>query len=187
MKVKEFRINQVILEPGDSYVTKEDMIISTELDTGVSVCLYDPQQGVVGMNHFLDFHPKYAMRINGNHQAGLYGVLSMQVMLKKMVELGAKRKNILAKIFGGETVSQRNFKNGAWTGIYNAEFINRYLEGKEIPLISTSIGGKSGRYIHFFTHNYNVSVKYIEPQKTSINTNCFSPTHILNKRNVFVA
>jgi chemotaxis protein CheD len=43
---------RIIIDPGESYVTKKDEIISTLLGSCVAACLYDPVNRMIGMNHF---------------------------------------------------------------------------------------------------------------------------------------
>lgn len=43
----------IILDPGEYYVSAENVILSTLLGSCVAVCLYDPIERVAGMNHFL--------------------------------------------------------------------------------------------------------------------------------------
>jgi DNA-binding response OmpR family regulator len=44
---------QVVLSPGEYYVSKESVTIRTILGSCVAACLWDPPNGIIGMNHFL--------------------------------------------------------------------------------------------------------------------------------------
>ena len=46
-------IRWVNIIPGEYYATGSRQVISTLLGSCVSACLYDAQNGIAGMNHFL--------------------------------------------------------------------------------------------------------------------------------------
>lgn len=43
----------VKLLPGEFYVSDDDLVVETVLGSCVAACVYDPSQGIGGMNHFL--------------------------------------------------------------------------------------------------------------------------------------
>lgn len=44
---------RVIIEPGEIFTSRDDVIISTTLGSCISVCLWDATNRVIGMNHFV--------------------------------------------------------------------------------------------------------------------------------------
>jgi chemotaxis protein CheD len=156
-------LRRVVLHPGDHYATNEDVMISTLLGSCVAACLYDPVARVAGMNHFLLANRRYAKNMPVNiTDAGRYGVHAMELLINDMYRLGADKKRIKAKAFGGgavlDTIATDNF---LCVGEVNERFIREFLKTESIPLEAEDLGGKQGRVIRFRTGTYAVYRKYI--------------------------
>ena len=156
---------RITINPGEYYASGNDVMISTLLGSCVSACLYDPYNRIIGMNHFL-LSGKYH---RGNvpfciTDAGRYGIHSMELLINEMLKLGADRSKIKAKAFGGSTIlkAEDASKNNYFAiGEVNAQFILEFLKNENIPLISSDLGGVSGRVIHFFARDFSVHVRKI--------------------------
>lgn len=73
--VKRGEIKVVTLYPGEYYVSRGKVVISTLLGSCVSACLYDPVNRVVGMNHFLLSNKRYSKHMPMYAtEAGRYGI-----------------------------------------------------------------------------------------------------------------
>ncbi len=165
------QIDRIVLQPGDYYVTDQDVILSTLLGSCVSACLYDPINKIIGMNHFLLSSVKYSTKTPlCISDAGRYGVHAMELMINKMLTLGAKRFYLKAKVFGGGNVLSFGFvKDRFFTvGDLNVQFIREYLINEKIPLIAYDVGGERGRVIRFHSDSYSVFVRKIK-KSASIN------------------
>ena len=151
-------------------MTDQDAVIVTLLGSCVSGCLYDPVNKVMGMNHFL-----LSSEIYNNKEplclsdAGRYGVHAMELVINKMLELGANRNHIKAKAFGGGNVLSSSMEKGNFltVGDINVRFIREFLKTEKIPLISSDLGGDWGRSIRFYGGDYSVYVKKIAKMRTS--------------------
>jgi chemotaxis protein CheD len=166
----EMKIKRVILEPGEYYVTKEDAVLSTLLGSCVAVCLYDPIQRVAGMNHFLLSHNRYAKDLPVRlSEAGRYGIHSMELLINKMMELGANRRHFQAKAFGGGSLLPKSdeAENFHCVGAVNSRFIREFLMNENIPLVAEQLGGFRGRVIHFQPHEYSVYVRPIHTDRSA--------------------
>ncbi|MDM8526438.1 chemotaxis protein CheD [Desulfococcaceae bacterium HSG8] len=151
-----------MIDPGEYYVSDQDVVISTLLGSCISACLYDPVHRVVGMNHFLiskedqdkdspvcDIDP------------GKYGICAMESLIDEMLITGAQRKNLHAKIFGGGSMF-KPFEECSYTycvGNVNGIFIRKFLRESGICLVSEDLGGNTGRVIRFHSENFTVYVK----------------------------
>ena len=87
----------------------------------------------------------------------------MELVINDMLQLGASRKYLNAKVFGGGnvlngTVSDSNF---FCVGDVNVRFIKEFLDTEKIPIISSDLGGDNGRIVRFDTNTYNVFVRKI--------------------------
>lgn len=155
---------KVILNPGDHYVSDKTIIIQTLLGSCVSACLFDPVNHVMGMNHFLLSSPRNMEGSVYATDAGRYGVQAMEIVINGMMKLGAKKRYIEAKAFGGGNVLNigKASKNYFAVGKVNCEFILEFLENEKIPLVSSDLGGELGRVIKFFGSDYSVYVRKIK-------------------------
>ena len=155
---------RVILFPGDYYVTDKKVRISTLLGSCVSACLYDCVNGVVGMNHFLLSNKRYTRDIPiVVSEAGRYGVHAMELIINGMLKLGAQRKYLKAKVCGGSNLNVP--KDGRDTfhcvGTVNCRFIQEFLQNDGIRIVSSDLGGDTGRVVHFDTHDFSLYIRKI--------------------------
>ena len=77
-----------------------------------------------------------------------------------MIGYGSHKKNLRAKIFGGGEVLTTNV-NQFHIGDRNIIIAREILEEEKIPITGSSLGGKLGRKIIFFTHTGEVLHRYI--------------------------
>ncbi len=113
------------------------------------------------MNHFL---LAVKQHLNGKPihltEAGKYGIHAMELLINGMLKLGAQRKNLRAKAFGGGSVigsgSKEGFLNVAEA---NCRFIQEFLRNEGIPLVAYDLGGNRGRVIRFHSGDYSVDVR----------------------------
>ena len=158
------KVEWVTIEPGEYFTSNEKIIISTLLGSCVSACLWDPVHKIAGMNHFLLSSRRYKKNTPVCvSEAGRYGVHAMELVINDMLQLGASRKYLNAKVFGGGnvlngTVSDSNF---FCVGDVNVRFIKEFLDTEKIPIISSDLGGDNGRIVRFDTNTYNVFIRKI--------------------------
>jgi chemotaxis protein CheD len=139
------------LYPSTIFASHQPTRIQTILGSCVSVCLFDNQFGIGGMNHFM--LPWW----NGQGMPSpKYGDIAIKKLIEKMNSLGCV--NMVAKIFGGadrHAIGESAYRIGA-RNIATAETI---LSKENINIIARSTGGTLGRRILFDTHTNNVLVK----------------------------
>lgn len=166
MQIGQFQgLPRIIIDPGESYATKKpDEIISTLLGSCVAVCLYDPVNRVIGMNHFLlaQQHSAHSAALLGS-EGGRYGINAMELLINKMLKQGAQRIHLKAKAFGGGDVLKlgNEARGGQSIGATNCEFIRTFLSTERIPLVASGLGGNIGRNIFFLASDFSVYVKTI--------------------------
>jgi len=166
MQVGQYQgLPRVIIDPGESYVTKKDEIISTLLGSCVAACLYDPVNRVIGMNHFLlaQQHSAHNAALLAS-EGGRYGIHAMELLINQMLRQGAQRIHLKAKAFGGGDVLKlgNELRGGQSIGAVNCEFIKTFLRTEHIPLVASALGGHIGRNIFFLASDFSVYVKSIE-------------------------
>lgn len=163
------RFKRVIIEPGEFYASSAAVTISTLLGSCVAACLYDPSSRIVGMNHFLLSNRRYAREMPlCITEAGRYGIHAMELLINEMLELGANRKKLLAKVFGGATILQQSQEVGNFFCVsqVNCRFIREFLENERIPIMAEDLGGEAGRVIHFSNGDYTVYVRKIQHRRS---------------------
>jgi chemotaxis protein CheD len=160
--VKRGELKVVTLYPGEYYVSRGNVVISTLLGSCVSACLYDPVNRVVGMNHFLLSNKRYSRHMPMYAtEAGRYGINAMELVINGMVKLDAKRENFHAKAFGGSSLLQSLGRPGNFfcVGEVNRRFILEFLNNEGIPLVSSDLGGRRGRVIRFSSNDFSVLMR----------------------------
>ena len=87
---------RVYLAPGRLYASGEDVQVTTILGSCVSVCIWDAQAQVGGINHFL--------LPSGSPASPRFGESAVALLIGRVLELGAQRGRLAAKVFGGACV-----------------------------------------------------------------------------------
>ena len=75
-----------------------------------------------------------------------YGNHAMEVLVNDLIKLGAARKRLEIKLFGGAHVH----KGMTPIGDRNCAFIARYLKAEELHAVASDLGGNNPRRIHYF-------------------------------------
>ena len=126
----------------------QDVVLSTILGSCVAVCLWDDVAGLGGMNHFLlPFGPKAAATTPER-----YGVHAMEILINALLNGGARRNRLQAKLFGGARLSATLSDIGQ----SNARFAKEFLATEDIPCLAESLGGTSARRVLFRPRTGNV-------------------------------
>ncbi|MAK80483.1 chemotaxis protein CheD [Phenylobacterium sp.] len=128
---------------GEHYVTGDpEVTLTTILGSCVAVCLWDPERGVGGMNHFL----LPGGKAEGANEGRRYGAFAMELLINELLRLGARRERLQAKLFGGA----RMFSGLSDVGASNVAFAERFMRDEGIPVMGTSLGGFGARRIQFW-------------------------------------
>ena len=120
--------------------SKSSEVISTVLGSCVSVCLWDPDARIGGMNHML---LPDAATDTLNQSAG---AVDMERLINAMVRIGANRSSLRAKVFGGASM----LSGITDIGERNARFAIDYLEREGIVCDAISTGGDSARQVKYW-------------------------------------
>lgn len=149
------------LYPAALFASREPYQINTILGSCVAVCIWDKVLNYGGMCHYM--LPYW----NGEGLASpRYGNIAIEKLLEKMYSFGCEKKNLVAKTFGGGEVL--DFKTPQFDiGKRNIKLASEILNEKRIPVVSSSLGGKYGRKIIFFTDSGSVKQRYVQRQVTN--------------------
>ena len=161
---RQFGCDAVKVLPGEYFFTGRDIMLTTVLGSCVAACIHDRILGVGGMNHFL--LPEQSGDADGPLSESMrYGTYAMEVLINELLKSGAKRANLVAKVFGGGNVlpgmSTLN------VGSKNAKFVLNYLKTDNIPVLSEDLEDIYPRKVCFFPVNGKVMVKKLMDKSAS--------------------
>lgn len=151
-------LQSVYVLPGQLFVTGVPTRYSTVLGSCVAACLYDVHAGVGGLNHFLlpgtpGPKEKEPLRWSGP---------AMSSLLAALLEAGAHRRRVQAKVFGGAEIGVRPVPEKLRVGARNVDAALAELERLRIPVMNRSLGGAAGRKIIFESHTGMVWEKLLD-------------------------
>ncbi|WP_154650964.1 chemotaxis protein CheD [Reinekea blandensis] len=151
-------MSMTTIAAGEHFVTRRKEVVKTLLGSCVAVCLFDPKNRVIGMNHFL----LPADRVRADEvmatRAGFYGINAMELLINAMLKKQAERRFMQAKVFGGGNVLKpKDGLNQAYEiGRINIEFVREFLQREHLPIVTEDVGGQHGRVIYFDATDYSV-------------------------------
>jgi len=152
---RTFNIDAAKILPGEFYATMRDMVLVTVLGSCVAACIRDKVTGIGGMNHFM--LPDNSGEQSGWGIGGRYGSYAMEMLINQLQKLGAERKNLEAKVFGGgNVIAQMTATN---VGERNAQFVLNYLKTEKIHVASKDLLDIYPRKVYYFPNSGKVLVK----------------------------
>jgi chemotaxis protein CheD len=130
------------LYPGQLFVTRDPIVISTILGSCAAVCLWDRHKKAGGMNHYLlpDGLAEGPNRLR-------YGNVANPELLNQVLALGCEIGNLQAKVFGGSSAFAINSSQSV--GSRNVELAESFLRSAGIPVVEKEVSGKHGRRLVF--------------------------------------
>ena len=154
LPVLEEGVTRVTIHIGGLRVSREPLVIDTVLGSCIAACLYDPVSGIGGMNHFMlpeGFDPD-------NPASTRYGVHAMELLITEIMRLGGHRRRFQAKVFGGgHVLNIRESLDGVPQR--NIDFVRRFLNVEQIPVLNEDVGGYQARRVLFYAHTGKVLLK----------------------------
>jgi chemotaxis protein CheD len=130
------------LYPGQVFVTREPMTISTILGSCAAVCLWDRHKRAGGMNHYLlpEGQAEGPNRLR-------YGNIANPELLREVLALGCEVRNLQAKVFGGSSAFAVDLSQSV--GTRNVDLAESFLRSAGIPIVEREVSGKHGRRLVF--------------------------------------
>ncbi|HVY27891.1 MAG TPA: chemotaxis protein CheD [Polyangiaceae bacterium] len=127
------------VEPGQLLVCAEPKRLRTILGSCVSVCFYDPELRIGGMNHFM------LPRAPGGSGGGFrYGDAAMHGLLERMQRLGCQPRQLCAHVYGGAKVLAA-ISGMTHLGQGNVDFALDWLDERGITIVSSGVLGTWAR------------------------------------------
>ena len=154
-----FRNEAVKILPGEYFVNDEDILIMTTLGSCIAACLWDRQQRIGGMNHFM-----LPEGTGSGADAGRYGSFAMELLINELIKRGATRSTMEAKVFGGGAVIAG--MNSINVGERNTKFVLDYLATERITVVSKDVMDVYPRKVCFLPHSGKAMVKRLAATNT---------------------
>jgi chemotaxis protein CheD len=128
---------------GEQHVdANPNAVLTTILGSCVAACMRDPLAGIGGMNHFLLPHGE-GTQSSASINAGVH---AMELLVNALLQRGARRERLEAKLFGGA----RMIAGLTDIGRRNAEFAETFLQREGISYAGGSLGGSHARRIQYW-------------------------------------
>ena len=163
MSPHELGLPVFYLKPGEVYFSEKPALVMTILGSCISVTMYSARHGFGGICHVL--LPKCHTESCNTQCSEVYRYAdcSIRNMVERFVDMGALRKDIEVKIFGGSDILViAGHKNYVTVGKQNIEITKKTLMDEGLKIRAAHIGGTFGRKIFFFTHTGEVLMKRIK-------------------------
>ena len=148
------QVEMVYLHPGQVFVAASPTVLTTILGSCVSVCVWDAEARIGGMNHYL-----LPLDIRQPSATARYGNVAMEQLLGGMFALGARSGHLRAAVFGGACVLEAFRREERHLGRRNVELARRVLAECGIPVVQEETCGPFGYKVRFLTHEGSVSVR----------------------------
>ncbi|MFZ2650179.1 MAG: chemoreceptor glutamine deamidase CheD [Burkholderiaceae bacterium] len=157
-----FNNHAVKILPGEYFVDRQDILLTTTLGSCIAACLWDREARVGGMNHFLLPECSGCDAPDG----GRYGSFAMELLINELQKLGAQRGSLEAKVFGGgQVISGMQSMN---VGERNTRFVLDYLKTERISVVSKDVQGIYPRKVCFLPASGKAMVKRLASANTGV-------------------
>lgn len=134
---------RVHIVQGEFQVSADPRVMfTTTLGSCVAACIRDPLAGVGGMNHFL--LPEGGGATGA--EALRYGAYAMELLVNALLQSGAARSRLEAKLFGGACLAEGLTDVGG----KNVAFAEAFLAREGIALKGGSVRGSQARKLQFW-------------------------------------
>ncbi|MGA2447063.1 MAG: CheR family methyltransferase [Polyangiaceae bacterium] len=148
-----------VIHAGGVFVSKDGVRVRTLVGSCIAVCMFDPIAGVGGMNHFMLPHGDR----EGN--PARFGFAAMELLIEGLLQNGAQRDRLRAKVFGASHVLAGNYQD---ISAINIAFIREYMEAAELPILAEKLGQNGALQIVFETDTGRAFVRELPPADASM-------------------
>lgn len=129
-------------------VKAPNRIRTSGLGSCVGVVIYDSYKQVAGLAHIM--LPDSSLTKQENFNKYKYADTAIDILVDKLIQLGARKSQLKAKIAGGAQMFQLQSASEIMRiGPRNVEAVKERLKFHQIPIVSSDTGGNQGRTIEF--------------------------------------
>jgi len=135
-----------------------DILITYALGSCIGICLYDANAKVAGLSHIM--LPASSQAPNVVNQPMKFADTAVELLIRKMEGIGARRALLKAKIAGGaQMFAGMNNSAIANIGLRNTQAVKIELLKQRIPIIAEDTGKNYGRTLLFSAENGVMTIK----------------------------
>jgi chemotaxis protein CheD len=148
------------LHAGQVFVSAEAKSVVLILGSCVGVCIWDAINGIGGATHYL-------LPSSGGTGAASprYGNVAVSMLVQKLLEAGANRGQLQAKVFGGgcmfNSMRESDSNKEHHLGGRNVEMALEILTKAQIPVVSAFVGVDRGQRIVFRTDTGDAEIRVL--------------------------
>jgi len=144
-------MNVIKVKMADLNIAKTpDRLRTTGLGSCVGIALYDKVKQIGGLAHIM--LPSSEMMRMGQINKAKYADTALPLLVEEMEKLGAKQRNLVAKLAGGSQMFQFKTTNEMMkVGPRNVAASKKLLDDLGIPIVAEDTGGNIGRTIELDT------------------------------------
>lgn len=142
-----------------------DALTTLGLGSCVGVALYDPVTKISGLLHCM---LPDSTQIRNNSNVAKFADTGIDELVKKMIEMGANRTRLVAKMAGGAQMFALSSSNESLkVGDRNAQATRDKLKQLNIRLLAEDCGLNYGRTVEFYSETGDYIIKAVgKPPKT---------------------
>lgn len=129
---------------GDLNIAKSPYkLITLGLGSCIGIAIFDITNKIAGLSHIMLPDSK---NFSSNNNPLKYADTAIPLLIDKLLDSGANKRNLKAKIAGGASMFAFADKSSTLDiGTRNSEAVKTILKQLNIPIISEDIGGNKGR------------------------------------------
>ena len=147
---------KIYLHPGQCFASTEPSAVTTILGSCVSLCVWDCVLKIGGMNHYL-----LPFSVSGEVASPRIGAVAIEMLIKRVIFMGAAQNRLQAKLFGGACVIEAFREKEDHIGRVNAQIAEIILRTLGIPVVEQDLGGRRGRKLTFNTDDGESWIRYL--------------------------
>ncbi|WP_339227731.1 chemotaxis protein CheD [Oceanobacillus sp. FSL K6-2867] len=141
-----------------------DLIRTSGLGSCVGVIVYDPSKKIAGLSHVL--LPDSALAKQSKLNVYKYADTAIPYLINLLLEKGARKYALKAKIAGGAQMFQMNSGSDIMRiGPRNVEAVEKQLAEFRIPVIASDVGGNAGRTIEFDPETGQLKIRKVNKEE----------------------
>lgn len=153
MPPPDAELPEVYVQPGESRLVREPTMLRTLLGSCVGIAFRVPRLGVAALCHPMLPRTPAKMAASLSRSAGRrYVDFAICDLARQFDELGANRKEVEVKLFGGgDVLAMASNAKRPSVGRLNSEVAMKVLAEEGFAVTAHSLGGKRGVNIRFNT------------------------------------
>lgn len=136
-----------------------DAITTLGLGSCVGIILYDPILKIAGLAHIM---LPDSTQIRSNENVAKFADTGIETLLKQLLQKGALRTRMVAKIAGGAQMFAFSAENAMLSiGKKNVMATKKKLNELGIPIVAEDTGNSYGRTIEFYPETGELLIKAV--------------------------